>query len=432
MRLLLIVPEVQPCEHYEGIFDGQYFRFIPGLPCLSMAHLAFPTIAGLTPEGVEIIMIDEGIENINFDAEVDLIGVTVKTPLANRAYMIADEFRKRGRKVILGGLHASMMPQEAIKHSDSVLIGRAENVWNEVINDFKCNKLKKFYQSHCEIDWPKIPLPRHDLIPHKENYFSHSIETSIGCPNKCTFCVTAAFWQGKYYCKPIRRVLKEVEEVMCIEKKPIFFCDDNFIGDIARTKKLCKELIPLKVEYGTLASLRIGKDEELLGLLARSGCKSLHVGFESVSEQTLKQVNKDAINKPEEYLKIIEKVWSYGIGITGFFVYGFDDDDPNVFQRTVDFINSTNLRSTINYNLVPYPFIPLFKKLADESRILTTDWSKYMDYGEVVFQPKRMSPEDLRKGVDWVNNQELLRIFKKITNWGSYYWELFNKKFKSR
>jgi len=432
MRLLLIVPDVQPISHYEGAFDGQFFRFITGFPRHSAPCLAFSTIAGLTPEGVEITMIDEAIENINFDVEFDLAGITVKTPLSNRAYMIADEFRKRGKKIILGGMHVSMMPQEAIKHADAIVIGRAENVWNEVINDFKCNKLKQFYQSDCEIDWLTIPLPRHDLIPHREVYFSHPIETSIGCPNKCTFCVIAAFWQGRYYCKPISRVLKEVEEAMCIEKKPIFFVDDNFTADTARAKKLCKKLIPLKIEYATFNTLKIAEDEELLDLLAQSGCKGIIVGFETVSNQNLKQVNKDDINKPEEYPRIIEKVRSYGIGITGTFVYGLDADDPDVFQRTADFINSTNLGSSINYNLVPYPFTPLFRKLSAENRILTTDWSKYMDYGEVVFKPKRMSPEDLRKGVNWVNNQELLRRFKQITEWGSYFWEFLNKEVKDR
>ncbi|MFB0526937.1 MAG: radical SAM protein [bacterium] len=385
--------------------------------------MALPIIAALTPENIEVDITDENIEQIDFDNNVGLVGITCSTWLAPRAYEIADEFRQRGVTVVLGGIHPSMLPHEAIQHADAVVIGEAENVWRDLIEDFRENRLRPFYKS---LELPKLenlPIPRWDLLKNKR-YFYHTIQTTRGCPYDCEFCTVKAMSGVKYRYKPVKDTIKEAETLLDIEKKLFFFVDDNFIGNRKHNKELLRELISLKIVYFTHVSLNLARDEELLYLLAESGCRKVLIGFESLVNANLRQMGKDKSYKVEQYTEDIMKIQFSGIEIHAFFIFGYDFDYETVFEKTVNFINSTDLAITILSILTPLPGTRLFRRFDKEGRLLYNDWRKY-DGRQVCFKPKLMSPEALQNGYNWtmqqVNSYEA--IFKRLRG----VWNLWNK-----
>jgi len=423
MKLELISPKNNLAEDGREFWDGKFRNLLYGGNKYSSAFLALPTIAALTPEDVEVNITNENIEQINFDKRGDLVGVTCSTWLAPRAYEIADEFRKRGVTVVLGGIHPSMLPYEAIQHADAVVIGEAENVWRNLIEDFKQQKLRPFYKSS---DLPKLenlPIPRWDLLKNRKYYY-HTIQTTRGCPYDCEFCTVKAMFGGKYRYKPVRDTIKEVETLLNIEKKLFFFVDDNFIGNKKHTKELLRELVPLKIVYFTHVPLNLTKDEELLSLLAESGCRKVIIGFESLVSANLEQMGKDKLYKVEQYAEDIMKIQSFGIEIQGSFMFGYDFDDETVFEKTANFIKSTDLAIPNLSVLTPLPGTRLFRRFDREGRLLYNDCKKY-DGRHVCFKPKLMSPEALQNGYNWtlqqVNSYE--SIFKRLRG----VWGLWNK-----
>lgn len=421
IKLELISPCRTLTDAHREHWDNRFPSFIFGVRQYSSPYLALPTLAALTPPNVEVSIIDENVESINFDKKVDMVGITVPTFLAPRAYEIADEFRKRGVTVVLGGIHASMLPEEAIQHADAVVIGEAEEVWTNLIKDYRENKLQTFYRS---LDRPKLnnqPPPRWNLLKNKF-YKLHTIQTTRGCPYDCEFCSVRDFLGRKYRCKSLPKVISEIKMLMNIEKKIFFFVDDNFIGNKKRVKTLLRSIIPLNIIYCIQAPLNVARDTELLQLLAESGCSRIFIGFESISKATIKQMNKSYSNHVEEYEKDVEKVQSYGIGILGSFIFGHDSDDESIFENTVDFINRVNIESVVFHILTPFPGTRLFARLNKEGRILHKDWSKY-DATYVCFKPKQMSPETLQNGLIWANQQvySYESIFKRLRElWSSW------------
>ena len=423
MKLELISPKNSPAENGRELWDGKFYSLLYGVNKYSSAFLALPTIAALTPEDIEVSITDENIEQIDFDKPVDLVGVTCSTWLAPRAYEIADEFRQRGVTVVLGGIHPSMLPYEAIEHADAVVIGEAENVWRNLIEDFRKNKLQPFYKSYELPELRNLPVPRWGLLKNRK-YFYHTIQTTRGCPYDCEFCTVKAMSGGKYRYKPVEDTIKEIQRLLDIENKLFFFVDDNFIGNRKHTKELLRELIPLKIVYFVQVSINLAKDEELLSLLAESGCRKVIIGFESLISDNLKQMGKDKSYKVEQYAEDIMKIQSFGIEIQGFFIFGYDFDDESVFEKTVNFINSTDLVIPILSILTPLPGTRLFRRFDREDRVLYNDWKKY-DGRHVCFKPKLMSPEALQNGYNWamqqVNSYE--SIFKRLRG----VWNLWNK-----
>lgn len=423
MKLELISPKNSLTEDGRGLWDGKFHSLLYGVNKYSSPFLALPTIAALTPEDIEVNITDENIEQIDFDKNVDLVGVTCNTWLAPRAYEIADEFRQRGVTVVLGGIHPSMLPNEAIQHADAVVIGEAENVWGNLVNDFKENRLRPFYKSLELPELENLPVPRWDLLKN-EKYFYHTIQTTRGCPYNCEFCTVKAMSGAKYRYKPVKDTIKEVETLLDIEKKLFFFVDDNFIGNRKHTEELLRELISLKIVYFAEVSINLAKDEELLSLLAESGCRKVVIGFESLVSANLRQMEKDKSYKVEQYAEDIMKIQSLGIEIQGFFIFGYDFDDETVFEKTVDFIKSTDLAIPNLSILTPFPGTRLFQRFDKEDRLLYNDWRKY-DGRHVCFQPKLMSPEALQNGYNWVMQQvnSYEAIFKRLRG----VWSLWNK-----
>ncbi|NIM02936.1 radical SAM protein [bacterium] len=423
MRLELISPKNNSSEGSRELWDGKFYSLVYGVNKYSTAPLALPTIAALTPEDIEVNITDENVEQIDFDKHVDLVGVTCSTWLAPRAYEIADEFRQRGVTVVLGGIHPTMLPDEAIEHADAVVIGEAENVWRKLVNDFRENRLRPFYKSS---EFPKLanlPVPRWALLKNRR-YFYHTIQTTRGCPYDCEFCTVKAMSGGRYRYKPVKDIMQEMKTLLDIEKKLIFFVDDNFIGDRRHAKELLRELIPLKIVYFAQVSLNLAKDEELLSLLAESGCRKVIIGFESLISANLRQMGKDRYYKVEQYAKDIMKIQSFGIEIQGFFIFGHDFDDNSVFEKTVNFVNSTDLAIPILSILTPLPGTRLFRRFDREGRLLYNDWKRY-DGRHVCFRPKLMSPKTLQNGYNWAMQQ--VNAYESIFERLRRIWNLWNR-----
>ena len=368
-------------------------------------------VAALTPPEVEVSLTDENVTVIDFHKETDLVGITALTVTARRAYEIADTFRARGVKVVLGGMHPSVMPEEASQHADAVVIGEAEGIWPNLIEDFKANKLQGMYRQHERPSLLGLPIPRRDLFTEEAYFARHTVSTTRGCPYSCSFCSVTSFFGHTYRCRPVEEIINEVETLS--ERKLIGFVDDNIAGNPKFAKELFRALIPYKVKWVAQASVTIAKDDELLRLAAASGCIDLFIGFETLSQANLAAVGK-RINVVDEYEDVIRKVHSHGIAIHGFFILGLDEDDEDVFKRTLCFAQKMRLESAQFAWPVPYPGTALCETLDKAGRIVTKDWSQYES--NVVFEPKKMSRETLQKGRDWVWREfySLPSIWKRV------------------
>lgn len=391
MKIKLIAPKMQ-----HGILSAKNSQFeikhmSRGVP------LALPTLAALTPKDIEVEIIDENIEPIDFEKKSDLVGITFNISGVIRAYEIADEFRKRGSRVILGGIYTSMFSQEASLHADSIVIGEAEDIWSTVISDFANNRLQKVYQAKSSPDLSDLPIPRWDLLKSKF-YHYHSLQTTRGCPFNCDYCSVTWFFGGKYRHKPVEKVIEEIKSIRFVDKnKMIFFVDDNIVADPHYAKSLFKALLPLKIKWYSQAPINIADDDEMLNLMRESGCRELFIGFESLSQESLNSLGKGKVNKTADYVEAVKRIYSHGISIFGSFMFGGDYDDDSIFKQTTDFINKVNLPFALLNILVPPPGTRLFTRLESEGRILHRNWKYYT--GEFVcFQPRLMSPERLQQG----------------------------------
>jgi len=368
-------------------------------------------VAALTPPEVEVSLTDENVTVIDFQKEIDLVGITALTITAKRAYEIADTFRAKGVKVILGGSHPSALPKEASQHADAVVIGEAEGIWANVIEDFKANKLQRIYSQREQPSLLNLPIPRRDLFADGAYFFRNTISTTRGCPYACSFCSVTSFFGHTYRCRPVEEILKEIETMNY--KKLIFFVDDNIAGKPKFAKELFRALVPYKLKWAAQASVTIARDDELLKLAAASGCMILLIGFETLSPDNLTAMGK-RVNVVDEYEMVIRKIHSHGIAIHGFFILGLDEDDEYVFERTVRFAQKMRLESAQFAWPVPYPGTALYESLDKAGRIITKSWSQYES--SIVFEPKLMSREILQKGRDWVWREfySLPSIWKRL------------------
>jgi radical SAM superfamily enzyme YgiQ (UPF0313 family) len=368
-------------------------------------------VAALTPPEVEVSLTDENVSVIDFQKDTDLVGITALTATALRAYEIADAFRARGIKVVLGGIHPSVLPEEASKHADAVVIGEAEGIWTKVIDDFKTNKLQKVYQNHERPSLVDLPMPRRDLFTKGAYLLNQTISATRGCPYSCSFCSVTAFFGHTYRCRPVEEIIREIETFN--RRKLIGFVDDNIVGNPEFAKELFRALIPHKIKWAAQSSIMIARDDELLRLAASSGCMDLFIGFETLSPSNLAAIGKK-VNRVDEYETAINKIHTQGIAIHGFFIVGLDGDDQDVFKRTIDFAQKMHLESAQFVWPVPYPGTALHESLDKAGRIVNKDWSQY-DF-KVVFEPKLMSREALQQGRDrvWRQFYSLPSICRRI------------------
>ncbi|HMK75690.1 MAG TPA: radical SAM protein, partial [Thermodesulfobacteriota bacterium] len=330
--------------------------------------LGLTLLASLFPKTYEVKIINEVVEEVDFNAEVDLVGITGLTCVINRAYAIADGFRERGVKVILGGVHPSLLPGEAKEHADSVFIGEAEGVLEKVLQDFEAGELKPFYKNREWSDLKGMPLPRRDLLAEGYRPFFKVIETTRGCPNRCEFCSIPIINGKRYRLRPLEEIDRELS--LIIEKKGeyLFLADDNVTANENYARSLFEIFKHHRIKWMAFTTIKIAMNEELLKKAQESGCVSLFIGFESLLQENLDSVSKRFVNA-KELSNWVNTIQHYQIGIHGSFIFGFDGDDPTIFRRTVEFVQKNNIELPTFSILTPFPGTPLQKRLEEEGRI---------------------------------------------------------------
>lgn len=357
------------------------------------------SVAALTPNGIKIEFIDEIIETVDYESDADLIAISSVTALAPRSYEIAREFKNKGKTVVMGGMHATFLPDECLKHVDVVVIGQAEGSWNKLIADFQKGNLKKKYHSIV----PKmLKLPEANRIPEGRAGYAkgHVFGITRGCIHKCDFCSVRCFYKGKYYKRPIEEVISELEK---LPWKIINIVDDNIFGDPDYAKKLFKALAPLKRHLLFQASVDIVEDLELMKLIQKAGGKGVFIGIESLNHETLKDVKKFQ-NTVHKYKQTIQSFHKHGIVVEAGLMFGFDEDTKEVFNQAYKFAHKTNL-DLIQVGIVtPMPGTSLYDRLDKDKRIIDTDWEHY-DCKHVVFHTKNISKEELLSGTDWLRSK---------------------------
>lgn len=390
-------------------------------------------LAANTPKEVDVSFTDSYLQDIDYDEHVDLVGITCLTPSAFQAYKIADRFREKGVKVVLGGIHPSAMPEEALTHADGVVVGEAEGVWKNVIEDSQAGRLSGVYQSENRPDLIGMPFPRRDICPPRKYLLRNLVETSRGCPFNCMYCSDSLIYGPKYRFRPIEEV---VEEIKAMNKKFIFFVDNNIAGNIERAKQLFEALIPLNIRWIGQGSVNIGYDDEAARLLARSGCLALLVGLETLKKDMLKTIGKPV--DPNRYLESISRIQKYGTRVQGEFIFGFDGDTPDVFKKTLDFAVEAKLSAARFAILKPYPGTRLYENLQQEGRLKHIDWEQYHT-SNVTYHPIGCTEEELSLGRDWAYNSfaSISSIYKRVGITKKYailFWliNLANRQFKNK
>jgi radical SAM superfamily enzyme YgiQ (UPF0313 family) len=415
-KLLLIAPTAKNSL----MAGGMMFR----LPNLGLLR-----VAALTPPEWEVTIVDEKIEPLDLNQAADFVGITTMTTTVRRGYEIADHFRRRDIKVVMGGMHASCLSQEALQHCDAVVVGEAEKLWSVLLNDLAQNALKPVYR-HGEILPPLVGLPPNDWeLFRPKNYLPiHFMETTRGCPIGCEFCAVTSAFGGSFRNRPQDEVLAELKTLrpftgLLTLKRLVFFVDDNIVSNRAYAREFFSRIADMNLNWFGQASVNIAKDPEILKLAEKSGCTGLFMGFETLSTEAIKSIGK-GVNKPSEYLDVIKKIHDHGIGIDGSFVFGFDTDDAGVFDRTVEFVIKAKLEVVYFSILTPYPGTRLHKRLTEEGRLLTEDWDLY-DANHVVYQPKTFTPDQLLEGYYGALKEvyTVPSIFKRL--WGTTAWKNF-------
>ncbi len=370
------------------------------------AHLTLTSLAALTPPEIDVRITDENVNPIDFEEDVDLVGITGMVMHAPRAYEIASRFRQRNIPVVMGGPHASSLPLEAKEHVDAVVIGEAENVWAGLIDDARKGRLKPFYKADAFCSMERMPHPRLDLLKKNAYMTVNCVQTTRGCPYQCDFCHVTHFFGKTYRCRPVDEVIAEVQR---LPGEFIVFIDDNIAGNRHYAKELFTRLKPLKKKWASQASITLTRDPELLKLAADSGCVSLFVGIESLSPENLKEVNK-SFNRASHFEEGIKAIHDHDIMILAGLIFGLDHDDEGVFERTLRFCERNRIELPSFFVLTPLPGTSLFQRMESEGRLLHKDWGKY-NGATVVFKPKLMTEETLQRGFNWV--------CKEAYSWGS-------------
>ena len=403
LKIALISPKGPLYRHRGGIWKKS-LRYQP---------LTLTTLAALVPPelNVEIELFDEGIRDVPFEIEADLIGLTVITGTAMRAYELARQFRKRRRTVVLGGPHVTLIPEDAQPHADAIVVGYAEDSWPQLLRDFKAGCLQPRYEQAPGLNLANRPFARRELLPSNRYLTNNVFEATRGCIHNCDFCVVPSAWGRRPYQKPVKDVVADIQQHGA---RKLIFVDLNIIADRQYALELFTALTPLQVQWYGLATVLLADDPELLELAARSGCKGLLMGLESISPANLRQ-NHKSFNRPEKFFRVVEVLHEHGIALQGCFVFGLDQDEPDVFLKTAEFAVQAGIDLPRFAVVTPFPNTALYKRLVAEGRILTRDWELY-DGQHVVFQPARMSVQELQQGIEaaWKYAYSLRSIARRI------------------
>ena len=352
--------------------------------------------AAAAPPGWQVEIVDECVREGGHvpRGDVEVVGIGAMTTQAPRGYALADAYRKLGVKVIMGGIHPSVLPQEALEHSDAVCVGDAEGTFPEVLNDIAAGR--EWRGIYDWRDFPEAPIatPRKELLNPKDYLVYNPIQTTRGCPHDCTFCTTPAVFGRKFRQRSIESIVEEIKEAQERGGNFFIFSDDNFAGNHRWARQLCEQLKPLRIKWASQCDILISNNDKLLAAMRASGCQGLILGLESSNPATLTEARKDYV-KAESYLARIKKIQAQGISLWGSFIFGFDNDTWETCRATVGFARRAGLVMSCYPILTPYPGTAVFEEYKKQGRLLTEDWQKY-NGSTVVFQPKRMTVEQLR------------------------------------
>ncbi|MBC8017706.1 MAG: B12-binding domain-containing radical SAM protein [Verrucomicrobia bacterium] len=387
MKVLLISPGWP-----KGRLWGELaFKF----PSLSLA-----AIAAVTPLEWEVALCDDSFEPIDFDTDADLIALTAMTPQAPRAYEIAAGFKSRGKTVVMGGFHASNLPDEALTHVDAVVVGEGEVVWPRLLADLSNGALQRTYKPDAMISMADIPVARREIFKSKDYLLTNTIQTTRGCPFDCEFCSVTAFYGRNYRKRPVEQVLAELQGL----KKSnsfVFFVDDNIVADRKYALPLFQGMKGMGFKWLSHAPIDFASDPELMRAAGESGCYGMFVGFESLNQESLAAMGK-VTNRAHSFMTDAQAFRDNGIGILGSFVLGYDGDTPDIFPKLLRFCEDARLEAAIFPLLTPYPGTAVRRRLEAEGRIISSDWRDY-DMEHINFQPKGMTIQQLQEGYDWLN-----------------------------
>jgi len=398
MKILLIHPKRRDKHN----FVGKIKAYIP--------PLTLPVLAGLTPKDIDIELCDESVDEVDFNTDADLIGITGITSQINRGYEIADIFREKGKKVIMGGIHVSAMPHEAKDHADSILIGEAEDLWEGIIEDFQNGCLEEKYKADTYTDFKKLVIPRYDLL--KLNRYRSSTGTNIprlplqvtrGCPFNCKFCSVTKFWGPKIRTKPLENVEKELLQIKSLGTNRIFFTDDNFIANISYTKKLLELLKKYDFSWICQVSTNIYQHEDLIAKMSKVGCSTIYIGIETFSEENLDNIDKN-FNRMADYEKLFTLFSKYNIRVTASMMIGLDGDTKETLKDMVQRLIRLRVSYAAFYTLMLLPGTQLREEFLNKNRIIDNNWD-HQNGTVVTFKPNFFSSEELQ----------------------DYYWELYKQ-----
>lgn len=382
MRLTLIYPSV-------GRKPGR-----PYVRAWQMEPLSMAVLAGLTPSEIDLRFYDDRLDDIPFDEPTDLVAMSVETFTALRSYRIAREFRARGVPVVMGGYHTTLIPDEVQAEADAIIVGDAEPVWLQVLEDARLGRLQPRYDGRGRRTLAGV-RPRRSIFAGKRYQNITLVEFARGCNFKCDFCSITAFHDAGQNHRPANEV---VDEMRATGSRRFFIVDDNIVSQPAKVRELCKALIPLKVGWVGQASIHIAQDDELLELMVKSGCRGVLIGMESLDPANLRDMGKGWNVAACSYEESLRRFRAHGLAVYGTFVFGYDNDDAAVVRRSVDFARANKLFLAAFNHLVPFPGTPLYRRLEAENRLLTKKW--WLDgegrVGDVVFQPRKVSPPELQ------------------------------------
>jgi radical SAM superfamily enzyme YgiQ (UPF0313 family) len=383
------------------VFNGRSFRF---------SMLSLLTVARLSPAESEIKLVDEQVDAIDFGGDYDVVGLTVMTATAPRAFEIAERFRSRGIPVVMGGFYPTLNPQEALRHCDAVVVGPAMDAWPQLLDDLAAGRLQPLYHGNPAGAIPR-DLPRHLISRHKY-ITTNATYATMGCRNHCRFCSVSRFYDAHHYCRPVQDV---IDEVKSFKEKFFIFVDDNLTQDREYALSLFRGMAGLRKHWLTQLSIEVAWDDELLAAMAGAGCVGVFVGLETFNDKALGTQDK-RFNVPQRYRDALARFHAHGIFVEAGLMVGFDDDDPGVFARTLELLDQVRVDTILVSIVTPLPGTPLYEQMRD--RIRDTDLSHY-EYGHVVFTPKRMTAEQLQAGADWLAYRfyQPTAILRRLLRW---------------
>jgi len=374
-------------------------REIEALPSLGLL-----TLGGLTPKHINLEYLEvRDVDHDNLPTHFDAVALSTLTATSKEAYRLAARFRNQGVTVILGGLHATLCPEEATQHVDCLIIGEGEPVWPEVMNDLEAGKLKPRYDARTRgpFDFAQAPMPRFDLLK-PDRYPRFTVQTQRGCPLSCEFCAASMRLSPKFRTKPVEKVIAEIREIKSLFRRPfIEFADDNTFADKRHGKQLMRALAKEQVNWFTETDVSVADDEDLIKMMRDAGCHQILIGFESPNLKTMQGVEQKSnwkARRTERYLRAVETIQKHGVTVNGCFILGMDGDGPESFDNVFNFVNDSGLYDVQITYLTPFPGTPLHHRLSEEGRLLVADASERCTLFDINFKPSHMSISELESG----------------------------------